>query len=132
MPRRDLLHFNQLESFCRWLTDQGIEWRASSADFQVIQVRTRNGAFTPLYKKLDAKEHFSVPDNLEYLVLRYLWERKNAPALADLESAQKVRDEEPQPVPEVLPPSVRREPRVHGEVLGEDASSDDGGLPWEE
>lgn len=77
MPVRNLLAIKKLPAFKAWLDANGIENRATNAAYQVLQVRVvGDPRWHPIYKKLDAKEHLSVPRPLVFLVERFL--RKEA------------------------------------------------------
>ena len=73
MVRRNLLAFTKLAAFKAWLDTEGIEWRDTTADYQVIQVRLPNDPrWHPVYQKLGAKVHYSLPSALVPTVMRFL------------------------------------------------------------
>lgn len=77
MAARNLLAIKKLPAFKAWLDANGIENRPTGAAYQVIQVRVvGDPRWHPIFKKLGAKEHLSVPRPLVYLVERFL--RKQA------------------------------------------------------
>lgn len=77
MAVRNLLAIKKLPAFKAWLDANGIENRPTGAAYQVIQVRVvGDPRWHPIFKRLDAKEHLSVPRPLVYLVERFL--RKEA------------------------------------------------------
>ena len=65
------LHFSKLEEFKDFLDRNDVPWRASSAAYQVIQVLV-NKHWIPVYKRKEAKEHFSTETRLEPLVRQFL------------------------------------------------------------
>ncbi len=77
---RNLLAIHKLEEFKIWLTEQGIEHRPTGAAYQVLQVRMiGDPRWHPVYKKLNAKEHLSVPGALVPLVKKFLGHGSWAP-----------------------------------------------------
>ena len=77
---RNLLAIHKLDAFAAWLDEQGIEHRPTDAAFQVLQVRViGDPRWHPVYKKLNAKEHLSVPGALVPLVKKFLGHGSWAP-----------------------------------------------------
>ncbi len=68
---RCLLHKNKLEAFKAWLTATGIEHRPARGEFQVLQVKVKNG-WQCIFDRLDAKEHYTVAAPLESTVRRFI------------------------------------------------------------
>lgn len=77
MAARNLLAIKKLPAFKAWLDANGIENRPTGTAYQVLQVRVVGDVrWHPIFKRLGAKEHLSVPRPLVYLVERFL--RKQA------------------------------------------------------
>lgn len=73
---RCLLHKTKLDAFKEWLSTSGIEHRPARGDFQVLQVKTRNGQWQCVFDRLDAPEHYTVAWPLEPIVWRFIrWQR---------------------------------------------------------
>ena len=68
---RCLLRKSRLDGFKEWLTSEGIEHRAGRGDYQVLQVKTESG-WQCIYDRLDAKVHFTTPDQLEGVIRRFI------------------------------------------------------------
>lgn len=75
---RCLLHKTKLDAFKAWLSAAGIEHRPPRGDFQVLQVKTKNGQWQCVFDRLDAKEHYTVAGPLEATVQRFIREARNA------------------------------------------------------
>lgn len=75
---RCLLHKTKLDAFKAWLTKVGVEHRPPRGDFQVLQVKTKNGQWQCIFDRLDAKEHFTVAGPLEATVHRFIRENRDA------------------------------------------------------
>lgn len=74
MPSRCLLAIHKLEAFKEWLDAHGVEHRPTNADYQVLQVRLPGSPqWHAIFKKLDAKEHLSVPRPLLRLVEQFVF-----------------------------------------------------------
>jgi hypothetical protein len=69
---RNLLHKTKLEAFKEWLEENGIEHRPARGDYQVLQVKTKNGQWQCVFDRLDAKEHYTVAWPIEHLVRRFI------------------------------------------------------------
>ena len=73
MPARNLLAIKKLPAFKAWLDANGIENRPTGTAYQVLLVRVVGDVrWHPIFKRLGAKEHLSVPRPLVYLVERFL------------------------------------------------------------
>ena len=72
MATRNLLHKNKLEGFKQFLDDKGIAYRQGKGCFQVIQVDIPGFGWQPLFEKLEAPEHYSVPNRMLSLVREYI------------------------------------------------------------
>jgi len=68
---RNLLHKSKLTAFREWAEANGYPTRETNADFQVLQVRF-GGRYYPIYDRLEAPEHYSVPATLEHLVIMFI------------------------------------------------------------
>lgn len=69
---RCLLHKTKLEAFKQWMDANGIEHRPGRGDYQVIQVKTKNGQWQCVFDRLDAKEHYTVAAPIESVVQRFI------------------------------------------------------------
>ena len=77
MAARNLLAIKKLPAFVTWLDANRVENRVTNAAYQVLQVRVvGDPRWHPIFKRLGAKEHLSVPRPLVFLVERFL--RKEA------------------------------------------------------
>ncbi|AKJ28754.1 hypothetical protein [Caldimonas brevitalea] len=72
---RNLLHKSKLDAFKAWLDQAGIEHRPPRGEFQVLQVKTKNGQWQCVFDRLDAQEHYTVAWSLESIVRAYIRER---------------------------------------------------------
>ena len=73
---RSLLHKTKLEPFKQWLDAKGIAHRPPRGDFEVLQVKTKNGQWQCVFDRLSAKEHYTVAAPLEHLVRRFIQDGK--------------------------------------------------------
>lgn len=77
---RNMLHFNKLESFKTFLRLEGIEYRngRGNDDYQIMQIQLPGTKmWAGIYKKLYAKEHYSVDKRLDWLIVKFiLWEKQ--------------------------------------------------------
>jgi len=73
---RNLLHKTKLDAFKVWLTSQGVEHRPPRGDYQVLQVRTKNGQWQCIFDRIAAPEHYTVAGPLEGLVVRFIRETR--------------------------------------------------------
>ena len=69
---RNTLHFSKLEDFKRWCKARGIDTRPGVGEFQVLQVRTGRNTWLGIYKKISAKEHFSVDRRMSGLIKKFI------------------------------------------------------------
>ena len=75
---RDLLHFRHLAEFGDWLAANGYEQRPGKGGYQVLQIRLPfKREWHAIYKRDRAKEHYTVPNQLQGAVRRFIRERKN-------------------------------------------------------
>jgi hypothetical protein len=75
MAIRCLLHKDKLPEFQSWLDSQEIENRPGRGDWQLLQVRAKDGkGWDVLYERLEMKEHVTVPDPMVQLVRRFISE----------------------------------------------------------
>lgn len=72
---RCLLHKSRLDDFKSWLDQNKIEHRPGRGDYQVMQVRSKNG-WDVVYDRHSAKEHFTVTWPMEALVVRFIRETR--------------------------------------------------------
>lgn len=70
-----VLHHTHLTEFIEFLWLNGITWRSTEAQYQVMQVQYK-GNWLPVYDRLAAKEHYSVDSRLMPVVRKFLRERK--------------------------------------------------------
>ena len=77
MATRNLLAIKKLPAFKAWLDANGIENRPTGTAYQVLLVRVVGDVrWHPIFKRLGAKEHLSVPKPLISLVERFLRKEK--------------------------------------------------------
>lgn len=75
---RCLLHKSKLDEFKAWLDAKQIEHRPGRGDYQVLQVKTKNGQWQCVFDRLDAPEHYTVAWPLEGYVWKYIKSRKES------------------------------------------------------
>ena len=71
MANRCTLHISKLAKFVDYLDSQNIMHRPGKGDYQILQVQTRIG-WQCIYKKLDAKEHYTVQDGLLPIIRNFI------------------------------------------------------------
>jgi hypothetical protein len=77
MVSRNLLAFNKLEDFKLFLLDQNCTLLDPVGDYEVLRwTSDRSEAMPIIYKKLDAKVHFSCNEVADGYVRAWLWWRK--------------------------------------------------------
>ncbi|KVC84003.1 hypothetical protein [Burkholderia ubonensis] len=69
---RNLLHKTKIESFKSWMDLAGIEHRPGRGDFQVLQIKTKNGQWQCIFDRIEAPEHYTVAWPLEPIVRRFI------------------------------------------------------------
>ena len=75
---RNTLHFSKLEEFKKWCERKGIATKPGSGEYQVLQVRTGRNTWLGIYKKLSAKEHYSVDRRMNGLIKKFINDQKEA------------------------------------------------------
>ncbi len=78
MADRALLHKSKLEDFKCFLDEHLIGYRAGKGEYQVLQVKTAEHGWQPIYEKLESPEHYSVPGKLTGLVRQFIREYKHS------------------------------------------------------
>lgn len=74
MENRHTLHFKHLESFKKWLIENDWEIKPlSNSKYEVLRVK-RDCEWVIVYKKDDAKEHYSLSDKANFWVNRWIRE----------------------------------------------------------
>lgn len=74
MANRHTLHFKHLDGFKKWLIENDWEIKPlSNSQYEVLRAK-RDLEWVIVYKKLDAKEHYSLSDNASKWVNRWLHE----------------------------------------------------------
>jgi len=73
---KNLLHKTKLEQFKAWLDANHIEHRPGRGDFQVLQVKTKNGHWQCVFDRVYMPEHFTVAWPLESIVHRFIKDSK--------------------------------------------------------
>jgi hypothetical protein len=77
MADRHTLHKSKLEDFKEWLINDGWVIENIKGFYEVL--RAKKGKRTILiYSKLEAKEHYTIPDNCMGIFIAYLKSRKNS------------------------------------------------------
>ncbi|MBR8362130.1 hypothetical protein KDW55_02205 [Burkholderia sp. AU19243] len=69
---RNLLHKTKLKPFKAWMDSYGIEHRPGRGDFQVLQIKTKNGQWQCVFDRIEAPEHYTVAWPLEPIVRRFI------------------------------------------------------------
>lgn len=73
MANRHTLAIHKLEEFKEWLDCTDVQYRDTTAPWQVLQVRLPDDPrWHAIYQKLHAKEHLSVPQPLVRLVREFI------------------------------------------------------------
>lgn len=72
MASRCLLHQKNLDKFAEWLCDRGWEIRNPKGDFEVLRAINKKGKWLIVYKKIDAKEHYTVRDVDRHIVWGFI------------------------------------------------------------
>lgn len=73
---KNLLHIKKLPDFVLWLASRGWQPLKLKGDFEVARVT--NGVTTVIiYRRIDLKEHYTVPRPFERLVRDFIKETKN-------------------------------------------------------
>lgn len=76
---RNTLHKSKLDDFKAWLDAQGIEHRPGKGDWQVLQVRSRDGKnWNAVYERADMPEHLTTVRYLDSLVARFCRDNRRA------------------------------------------------------
>lgn len=73
----NLLHVTKLEEFKAWLTSKGVAYRPGKGEYQVLQVHLGDAGWAVVYRRNNAREHFSLNQTLEPLVKRFIRETGN-------------------------------------------------------
>jgi len=76
MARRNLLHISKLEEFKEWCHRNKIPTRPPKGEYQILQVKNGLSGWGIVYKRLNAKEHYTVDKNIEKYVTRFIQEQK--------------------------------------------------------
>ncbi len=76
MANRRTLHKTQLEEFKRYLEGRGIAYRKGKGSYQALQVMTLNNGWQCVYERNDMKEHFTIQDKLESIVIGFYSEKR--------------------------------------------------------
>lgn len=85
---RALLHKSKLDEFKGWLNVAGITHRPGRGEFQVLQVALPRNQWGVVYDRLDAREHFTVTESLEPLVVRFIRAQRRTEQDAEQEQEQ--------------------------------------------
>ena len=73
MANRHTLAIHKLDEFKEWLDCTDVQYRDTTAPYQVLQVRLPDDPrWHAIYQKLHAKEHLSVPEPLVKLVQEFI------------------------------------------------------------
>lgn len=73
MANRHTLAIHKLDEFKEWLDCTDVQYRDTTAPWQVLQVRLPDDPrWHAIYRKLHAKEHLSVPEPLVKLVQEFI------------------------------------------------------------
>lgn len=69
---RNLLHKTKLDAFKAWLDSKGIEHRPGRGEYQMLQVKMKNGQWQCVFDRHSAPEHYTVAHPLEQHVHRFI------------------------------------------------------------
>ena len=69
---RNLLHVSKLDAFKAWLTSNSIEHRPGRGGYEVLQVKTKKGAWQCVFRRHEMPEHYTVAYPLEPIVHRFI------------------------------------------------------------
>ena len=72
MANRHLLHHSQLDAFGYWLCTQGWVLCTPRGDWEVLRARNPQGKLLIVFRRADAKEHYSVQDKDVPIVKKFL------------------------------------------------------------
>jgi len=73
---RNLLHKTKLNEFKAWLDANNIENRPGRGDWQELQIKTANGQWHAVFRRIDMPEHYTVAWPLESMVHRFIRDSK--------------------------------------------------------
>jgi len=76
MANRRTLHKTQLDEFKRYLTGRGIAFRDGKGPYQALQVMTMNDGWQCVYERNDMKEHFTIQDKLNPIVIGFYSDKR--------------------------------------------------------
>lgn len=71
MASRNLLHINKLPSLKDWLVNNGFEIQPTKGYYEVLRAKKGKDTIV-IYRKLDAKEHYTVQDKDWHLIRRFM------------------------------------------------------------
>jgi hypothetical protein len=69
---RCLLHKTKLDAFVAWCAQNGIETRAPRGEYQVRQVKMRDGQWACVFDRHVAPEHYTVDRRIEGVVRHFI------------------------------------------------------------
>ena len=69
------MHVSKLEQLKKWLDDNKIMHRPTSAAYQVLQVKVGND-WLSIYRRDEMQEHYSVDFRLDGLIRRFIRSQK--------------------------------------------------------
>jgi adenylate kinase family enzyme len=95
MANRRTLHKTQLDEFKKYLADRGIAFRDGKGQYQVLQVMTLSEGWGCVYERNDMKEHFTVQDKLNPIVIGFYSEKRKALKIdndRNVETIKSIRD----------------------------------------
>jgi hypothetical protein len=69
---RCLLHKSKLTSFVQWCALNDIEARPPRGEYQVLQVRLKDGQWACVYDRAVAPEHYTVDRRIESVVRQFI------------------------------------------------------------
>lgn len=77
MATRNILHQSRLEAFREWLVKDGWQIHDPTGIYEVLRAK-KGGRWLIVYRRTDAKEHYSVRDVDYSTVGRFLrWRKEN-------------------------------------------------------
>lgn len=75
MATRNLLHKSKLEDFKKWLIKKGWKIEDPKGIWEVFRARSQKRIII-FYDTIDSKEHYSIPENCNDIVRRFINENK--------------------------------------------------------
>jgi hypothetical protein len=72
MAVRDILHKSKLKDFKEWLKTNSWNIESPKGEYEVLRATKPNNKPLIIFRRLEVKEHYSVPDNHVRLVYSFI------------------------------------------------------------